>query len=384
MKLRRLSSPVRRVVPFVAVLAVSGVSSVAYAQPVNEARVAFQEGVRQYAEHHYAEALESFRRAYRIRPHPSVLVNIANCHVALNQPQQAVSLFERYLNDPTNTLSPEQRAEIQHGLDEAQRQLATVTLHVVPTGAEVFLDGDLVGAAPLRRSIQTGPGPHVFEARMSGSPSQQYQARLAPGGQLTITLDLSAGRSYIGSVATPPAPVVTPVPVVPPPPTPVVTPVPVVAPVPVPNPNPTPSVVVVEQPLPPPPPPTTPRRGVPAAFWVGLTLTLAAGATSAGFIIYAETLAQDYNDLVRQRDATTDANQRAYLRDSALAYADAVDSNRQFGLIMGGVAGAALLFTVIAPVAFGRSTPARAQPVQALRVSPSFGAGQGFVLSGAF
>lgn len=350
-------------------------------QPVNEARAAFQDGVRQYAEHHYAEALESFRRAYRVRPHPSVLVNIANCHMALNQPQQAVTLFERYLSDPSNTLSTEQRLEIQHGLEEAQRQLAQVTVHVVPAGAEVFLDGDLIGVAPLRRAIATGPGPHVIEARLSGTASQQHQARLAPGGQLTVTLDLNAARSYLGAPAVSAVAVVAPPPpqsvvvAPPPPPQPVV-----VAPPPVRPPQ--PQTVAVEIPRQTEAPSDVPeRRGMPGAFWAGLTLTLAAGGTAVGFVIYAETLAQEYNDLVRQRDATTDPTQRAYLRENALAYADAVESNRQVAMILGGIGGVALIFTAIAPVAFGRSTPRRSGPVQALRVAPTLG---GLSLSGTF
>ena len=131
---------------------------------VNEARVAFQSGVQSYAERRYAEALESFRTAYRIRPHPSVLVNIANCFVALNRPQDAISTFERFLNDPTVAPPPQQRTEIQTAIAEARRHLATINVLVFPPGAEVYLDGDLVATAPLRRPLQTGPGPHVIAA----------------------------------------------------------------------------------------------------------------------------------------------------------------------------------------------------------------------------
>ncbi len=343
--------------------------AVAQTDPVAEARTAFQEGVRQFSEQRFAEALEAFRRAYRIRPHPSVLVNIANCHVALEQPQQAVTLFERYLADPATNLTPAQRTEIEQALEGARRRLATITLHVVPAGAEVFLDGDMVGTSPLRRPLQTGPGPHVFEARLGGLGTQQFQTRLVAGGQLTITLDLSAGRSYIGSVTPettaaalrPPDP--PPAPPTPPPPTPVVAPPP-------------PLVVT---------PPGGQPGGAPSSrfggvFWTSLGVTVAAGGAALGFALYANGLVADYDDIVRRRDASRDATERENLQRDGIAFADAVESNRMVAMVLGGVAGVGALVTIIVPaVSGGGSSRERAT----LRIAPGLD-GRSAVLSGTF
>jgi len=343
---------------------------------VVEARTAFQEGVRQFAEQHFAEALEAFRRAYRIRPHPSVLVNIANCHVSLEQPQQAVTLFERYLADPSTNITPAQRSEIEQALESARRRLATVTLHIVPAGAEVFLDGDLVGSAPLRRPLQTGPGPHVFEARLAGVGTQQYQARLAAGGQLTITLDLPGGRSYVGSVS----PEATAAAMRPPepPPTPVVS---VVTPTPAVVAPPPPPTVVVTPAIPPGGEPAAPRSRFRGLFWGSLGVTLAAGGAAIGFAVYANGLVGEYDTIVRQRDASSDPTVRENLQRDGIAYADAVDSNRMVALVLGGVAGVGALVTLVAPLVSGggRASTERA----ALRITPGLD-GRSAVLSGSF
>lgn len=375
----------------------------------NEARAAFQTGVQAFAEQHFAEALESFRTAYRIRPHPSILVNIANCYLRLNRPQDAISTFERFLNDPTVAPSAQQRAEIQTALAEARNRLATISVLVFPAGAEVFLDGDLVGTAPLRRPLQTGPGPHVIEARQPGGGTVQYQARVEGGGTMTLTLDIVRNRAYVGSVAPemqPPAPVLAPPPpppvVVPPPPPVVVVapPPPVVAP-------PPPPVVVVAPPRPPvvvaPPrlavvPPSSPiaRRvvmpppvddgssrsnGVGAAFWTGLAVTVAATGTAIGFFFYANTLEDDYYRIVDAFNVESDPMRRSYYQALGYSYADAVDQNRLVSYIAGGVAGAAGAFTIGAGVyaAVSRSTPRRA----AIRVTPNL-MGNGLVVSGTF
>lgn len=354
---------------------------------VNEARAAFQAGVQAYAQQHYAEALESFRTAYRIRPHPSVLVNIANCYVALNRPQDAISTFERFLHDPTVTPSPQQRREIETALTEARRHLATISVLVFPPGADVYLDGDRVGTAPLRRPLQTGPGPHVIEARQPGGGTIQHQARVEGGGAITLTLDITRNRSYIGSVAPevqPPASVI-----VPPRPAP---PVVVAAP---------PVVrVVPARPAPAPSPPVARRvvgpsvtvrppggaggsssGGVGAAFWTGLTLTVAAAGTAIGFFVYANSLEDDYFRIVAVFEGETDPSRRSYYRALGLSYADAVDQNRLVSYITGGVAGVAAAFTIGAAVyrATGGSSPRRAS----LRLLPSL-RGDGVTLSGTF
>lgn len=369
----------------VSALSVALASTEAQAQNASaEARAAFQEGVRQFADRHFAEALEAFRRAYRTRPHPSVLVNIANCYLALEDPRQAISYFERFLGDPTNNASAQQRGEIQQALLNARRRLAQVQVFVQPAGAEVFVDGDLVGSAPLRRPLELGPGPHVIEARHQGSVTQQYQARLEPGAQLTITLDLVQGRSFVGSV--PQAPEATPPPVAPPPPTPVVVappPAPVVAPPP-PVVTPPPPVVVA--------PPTdrpldlrvndgvvAPRsRGPGAGFWITLGLTVGFGATAAGFAIYAENLASDFQVIARAHNAAPPGQQRDLLYQQATNYAQAVDQNRTIAIIMGGAAGASAIAAVIL-LATGGSNNSR-RPVT---VTPA-AAGHGAALNVTF
>jgi len=370
----------------------------------NEARVAFQSGVQAYAAQHYAEALESFRTAYRIRPHPSVLVNIANCYVALNRPQDAISTFERFLNDPTVSPTPQQRTEIETALAEARSHLATINVLVFPPGADVYLDGDLVGTAPLRRPLQTGPGPHVIEARQPGGGTVQHQARVDGGGTVTLTLDIVRNRSFVGSVApeaAPPTPIAAPPVVTPPRPTP---PVVAVAPVPVVTPatnvNVTPPVARIEPvrpaPLlpvtrpvtspsvsvrPPSDPGSSSSRGLGAGFWTGLSLTVAATGTAVGFVVYANSLEDDYYRIVALFQAQTDPSRRSYYQALGLSYADAVDQNRLISYITGGVAGAAAAFTIGAAIygATSSSTPRRAS----LQVLPSL-RGDGITVSGTF
>ena len=55
------------------------------------ARRHFERGVALYEAENFDGALEEFRAAYEAQPHPSVLVNIANCYARTNRPVRAIS-----------------------------------------------------------------------------------------------------------------------------------------------------------------------------------------------------------------------------------------------------------------------------------------------------
>lgn len=362
-------------------ISLTAAPTAAYAQnPTNEARAAFQEGVRDFAAQRFAQALEAFRRAYRIRPHPSVLVNIANCQLALDQPQAALATFENYLTDAGATLTPAQRAPIDQAIATARQRLATITINAMPPGVQIFLDGELIGSAPIRHPVQVGPGPHVLEARTPGGPSQQFQTRLSPGGAATVTLDVVHQRSF-GDASGIAEPIAPPPPPPPPPPV-VIAPPPPPPPAVVLAPPPPPPVRVVTPPPPPPPPITTqPRRGsISPLVWVGTGTTLVLAGVGIGFGVYASSLSTDFDKIARQYMTTTDMAERDLLRRRGQSVADAYDQNRTIAWVTGGLAIASGVFTLGALIFLPRtsSTATRRVMLTPMLTQP------GLSLSGSF
>ena len=74
------------------------------------AKQMFEQGVSEYEAGEYTDALASFLEAYRLKPHPMVRVNIANCYDKLDKPVEAIFHFELFLSSKVG--SPEQRDEI--------------------------------------------------------------------------------------------------------------------------------------------------------------------------------------------------------------------------------------------------------------------------------
>lgn len=63
----------------------------------DSSRPTFESGRRAYEAGRYAEALQAFERVFESTGHPTMLINIANAHVRLGEPQRAAASLEQYL-----------------------------------------------------------------------------------------------------------------------------------------------------------------------------------------------------------------------------------------------------------------------------------------------
>src|SRR3990172_5013099 len=74
--------------------------ALAFAEPETAAREAFERGTALYGAGRYREAIVQFQTAQELRPHPSVLFNIARCHENLGEFAEALAHYERMLAEP--------------------------------------------------------------------------------------------------------------------------------------------------------------------------------------------------------------------------------------------------------------------------------------------
>ncbi len=138
------------------------------AQGELSAREHFGQGVERFDANDYEGALAAFRDAYRLQPHPTVLVNIANCYLYLDRPVEAASFFRRYLVETASSIPDQQRREIEEALARAEASQSAIEIIAIP-GTEIFIDGGRIGTSPLSDPISINPGPHIIEF---SSPSQ--------------------------------------------------------------------------------------------------------------------------------------------------------------------------------------------------------------------
>ena len=120
-----------------------------------EARLHFNLGETFYLEGKFKEAVDAYRKAYQIRPHPAGLYNIAQAYERLLQYGDAVTWFERYLKEPGTDAAT--RAFVMNRLRVLRSLPARVQVDCVPPATATLVDPDGL--------VEQDETPHVFEVK---------------------------------------------------------------------------------------------------------------------------------------------------------------------------------------------------------------------------
>jgi hypothetical protein len=150
----------------------------------------FKSGVALFKEQKYAEALAEFERAYEIAPHPLVLYNIAGCHRELSHYADAVKYYNRFLDQGKGKVPAARLTAAKSELDGILARIARVSVQITPEGAELTVDGNVLGTMPLEMPLILPPGEHKLSARVPGYKDAERNLRLASGDEVDVELKL--------------------------------------------------------------------------------------------------------------------------------------------------------------------------------------------------
>jgi hypothetical protein len=154
----------------------------------------------------WQSAIYEYKAAYAIKPHPSVLYNIATNYERLGDFEAAAEYFEHYLegaHDAPDRTEVEGHVRELRGKAEAMRRdrpragTGTGTLVVLTnvSGADVIVDGQAVGTTPLERSLPAGP--HRVEIRRAGLAPVRREVIVSALDRVEIREYLGDGRGTI-------------------------------------------------------------------------------------------------------------------------------------------------------------------------------------------
>jgi hypothetical protein len=287
-------------------------SPLAHAQETRRASEHFQRAVALYGEADYRAALVEFKRAYAIAPNAGVLYNVGQTQYQLQDYAAALTTFERFLVETAP--GDGRRAEVESDLEVLRARVGRLAVVTAP-GAEVTVDDQPAGRAPLERSLLVSVGHRKIVVSPRGRPSVTKYIDVAAGDEVSVAVDL-------------------PDPTAPPP--------------------------HAETTIRPTEPPSVPRashggNGIRVLGWIA-TGTLAAGATCFGILAFRES--RDLEALRRTYPASPQSlSHDASLTTTYSIFADALAAG---ALVFGG---ATLLSTVLSgsakPASQGTLGPAR-------------------------
>ncbi|AUX40718.1 hypothetical protein SOCE26_021190 [Sorangium cellulosum] len=174
----------------------------------DRARQLFEDGVKAAKAGKWADAHAAFLAAWSLKPHYQIASNLGVACLKVGKPRDAAEYLTRYLREaPATKVKERQLAEAS--LREARAKVAAITVQVAPEGAEVTVDGAIVGQAPLADPVFLDPGQHEVGAKLDGYEPQARSIAAAAGATETVLLELPR-KAEVAAVRPAPGPRVPP------------------------------------------------------------------------------------------------------------------------------------------------------------------------------
>jgi tetratricopeptide (TPR) repeat protein len=160
--------------------------------PKGAAREHFQKGLAAFADQRFAEAAEEFDAAYKLSPAFKLLYNIGLVDVALGRSVEAVDAFDRYLKQGASAIPADRRREVSDEIEKQLARIGTVSIRTFPEGAEIRIDGALIGRTPLSKPVRVNAGRHTVEAILAGYSTQTREIAISGKAENAIEMTLDA------------------------------------------------------------------------------------------------------------------------------------------------------------------------------------------------
>lgn len=186
-----------------------GVTGAASARPkpaVLEAQGHFRRGVELYEEANSGAALAEMKRAYQIAPNFRILYDIGQIQFEMQNYAGALSAFEEYLVQGAKDVPAERRRQVEKDIAKLRERIALLEVSVNVADAEIWVDDDRVGPAPLAEPFAANPGRRKITVTKPGYASLQRTIEVAGGDRLQVAFTLLEDRPAPPAVVVPPSP----------------------------------------------------------------------------------------------------------------------------------------------------------------------------------
>lgn len=158
-------------------------------QQRDESRAAFRRGVTAVQKQKWAEARDDFIQAYKLYPHPSILLDLGVSRSHVGDWVAAEQDLTRFLAEDTGA-TPDELQTARGTLSEARKHLGTVRVRVVPAGSTALLDDKPIAlVADALTDLRVTLGSHTFEA--SAPDHETWSGKIALDASETKVVDLT-------------------------------------------------------------------------------------------------------------------------------------------------------------------------------------------------
>lgn len=175
--------------PVVASSEAAAQSAGASAQSGKTAGQFFEEGTKAADAGRWEEARTAFTEAWKLKQHWQIAAHLGRAELMAGRYPDAAEHLSYFLREAKG-VSEDDRKHTQEMLDQALTKVGAVTVSVNVEGAEVLVDGRVVGKAPIERPVFVEPGKRVFEARREGYATARVTEEVRAGGTPLMKLSM--------------------------------------------------------------------------------------------------------------------------------------------------------------------------------------------------
>jgi hypothetical protein len=153
----------------------------------DKAAALYDEGMAAYGNNKMPQAHAAFLAAWALKHHWQIAASLGDSELQLGLFRDAAEHFAYFFRH-----APAERrtAAGQRLYDTARAKVGSLTVTVDLPGADVAVDGNVIGKAPLEEPLFVEPGHHQIEAR-SGTKVASAQVDVPAGASQTVPLALT-------------------------------------------------------------------------------------------------------------------------------------------------------------------------------------------------
>lgn len=151
-----------------------------------------------------AGALEYFKKAYELHHSPRGAAQMGLAEIALGRWSDAADHLEEALAAPSDPWIKKNEQVLRESLDRVLNQFGTLQILGTPSGAEVVVEGRVVGTVPMKKAARIRTGDCRFEVRAPGHASATRTVVIESSVPRRETVDLSqlSARSVVSTEPT--------------------------------------------------------------------------------------------------------------------------------------------------------------------------------------
>lgn len=157
-------------------------------------------------------ALPYFRRAYELARTPRTTGQLGLAELAAGYPVEAEAHLATALESPNDPGIVKYRQMLKDALTMARAQIGELSVQGAPAGAEVVVNGRVVGALPLPSPVKLPARTTEVVVRAPGHSERREMVPIAGGQRHALTVNLEKDKAPVVTPPPTPAPAAVPAP----------------------------------------------------------------------------------------------------------------------------------------------------------------------------